>query len=301
MPYRPDRPASENQKRHRGWLWLVLVVVILAIAGWLYNRFGLSSAPVQQTTAVAPAAAASTHLAQPAPVANPTAPRYPVPTAGAPAAAATAPQATAKEEPSFVEALKRVLGVSSASANGVALSSLPSVLLPIPEGLVTRIVATVDALGRNGPIPVRIRPVPAPTSLPNVNRQGAELTWSDTNAVRYQPFVDTLDHTDIHALVRVYFHYYQLFQQAYEKLGFPNGYFNDRLVQVVDLMIATPPTPTPIELTQPHVLYQFADPALEALPAGQKLMMRIGPQNEALARAKLRELRSALASGHPAR
>ncbi|HEX7382535.1 MAG TPA: DUF3014 domain-containing protein [Nevskiaceae bacterium] len=302
MPYRPDKPELEPRRRHGAWLWLILVVVILAIAGWLYNRFGLSSAPEPPTASiasVAPAPAASTNLPETAPAGAPALPSFPVPTTST-ATPATASAAALKppSEASFFDALKGVLGKATSAGVGAA-SALPIDVFPISEGLVRRIVATVDALGRNGPIPVRVRPVPPPPGLPDVTREGSQLTWSDANCTRYQPFIETLSRTDIRALVRVYFHYYPLFQQAYERLGFPNGYFNDRLVQVVDLMIATPSVTPPIVLTQPQVLYQFADPTLEALPAGQKLMIRIGPRDEELVRAKLRELRAALVAGHP--
>jgi len=36
---------------------------------------------------------------------------------------------------------------------------------------------------------------------------------------------------DAKKLVSVYVHLYPLFQQAYVGLGYPDGYFNDRLVQ----------------------------------------------------------------------
>ena len=42
-------------------------------------------------------------------------------------------------------------------------------------------------------------------------------------------------------------------------------------------------------------MYQYADPKLESLSAGQKLLLRMGPANEAVVKAKLRELRAVLA------
>ena len=54
-------------------------------------------------------------------------------------------------------------------------------------------------------------------------------------------------------------------------------------------------------LTQPHVLYQYADPALESATAGQKILMRIGPADEGEVKARLRELRVQLLKRmHPA-
>ena len=51
----------------------------------------------------------------------------------------------------------------------------------------------------------------------------------------------------------------------------------------------------PIALVQPKALYQFADPELEKLSAGQKIMIRMGPANAAKVKAKLRQIRSELA------
>jgi len=88
--------------------------------------------------------------------------------------------------------------------------------------------------------------------------------------------------------------FYPLFQQAYRELGYPDGYFNDRLVVVIDHLLATPDVPQPVALRQPNVMYEYADPALESRSAGQKLLIRSGPANETAIKAKLREIRAAL-------
>ena len=100
---------------------------------------------------------------------------------------------------------------------------------------------------------------------------------------------------DVAAGRGVYRRYYPLFQQAYVDLGYPDGYFNDRLVEVIDHLLATPDVAGPIRLTQPSVFYQFADPSLEERSAGQKALIRLGPENAAIVKAKLRELRKEVA------
>jgi len=54
---------------------------------------------------------------------------------------------------------------------------------------------------------------------------------------------------------------------------------------------------------RPKVFWEFADPALEARSAGQKLMLRLGSANQAAVEQKLRELRALVAarSAAPAR
>jgi hypothetical protein len=44
-------------------------------------------------------------------------------------------------------------------------------------------------------------------------------------------------------------------------------------------------------------MYQFADPALEGLPAGQKILIRMGPENASIIKAKLAELRAIVTAG----
>jgi hypothetical protein len=98
-------------------------------------------------------------------------------------------------------------------------------------------------------------------------------------------------------LSALYIHYYPLFQQSYQNLGYPNGYFNDRLVEVIDSLLATPDPKEPVELVRPNVMYIYADPALEKRPAGQKLLIRMGPENAKVIKAKLTELRAAITAG----
>jgi hypothetical protein len=49
-----------------------------------------------------------------------------------------------------------------------------------------------------------------------------------------------------------------------------------------------------VRLVQPRVLYEYADPNLENLSAGQKTLIRMGRANALKIKAKLREIRAAL-------
>jgi hypothetical protein len=52
-------------------------------------------------------------------------------------------------------------------------------------------------------------------------------------------------------------------------------------------------------MTQPKVLYEFADPALEKRSAGQKIMLRLGADNMARAKRLLSAFRSELLRRSP--
>ncbi len=177
----------------------------------------------------------------------------------------------------------------------------------LTEGFVRRAVATVDNLPREL-APVMVWPV-KPTQGRFATLKGADGT-SETihadNAARYTPFVRFVDAIDSAQAVALYRRLYPLFQQAYEELGFPGRYFNDRLVQVLDHLIATPVQPGPLALklvevkgpvpsTRPWVRYEFADPALESLSAGQKMLLRTGADNHQRLRTKLVDLRARVA------
>ena len=110
------------------------------------------------------------------------------------------------------------------------------------------------------------------------------------------PRLHVLDNVDPATIAAVYQRLYPLFQQTYEDLGYPGQYFNDRLVGVIDHLLETPTLPRPVLLVQPSVLYEFADPAIESLSAGQKLLLRMGPSHATVVKAKLKALRSLIAA-----
>lgn len=161
------------------------------------------------------------------------------------------------------------------------------------KDFIRRVVATIDNLPRKK-IAVRLMPVKPPVGKFLTTGSGASLAISPDNDLRYEPFVHLAEAIDAGKLVTLYLHLYPLFQQAYVELGYPNGYFNDRLIQVIDDLLAAPDLKGPVMLVQPKVFYQFADPDLEARSAGQKIMMRVGADNEARLKAKLREIRAAI-------
>lgn len=166
----------------------------------------------------------------------------------------------------------------------------------VDEDLVRRITVTIDNLPREK-VAMRLRPVePMPDAFLAVGpEEGPMLDAS--NYARYRPYVDVVAAIDAAQAAAVYRRLYPLFQEAYEELGNPSSYFNDRLIEVIDHLLAAPEVRGPIPLARPNVLYEFADPELERRSAGQKFLIRIGPENAARVKAKLREFRAELMAG----
>jgi hypothetical protein len=168
----------------------------------------------------------------------------------------------------------------------------------VPQDLIRRIVATVDNLPRRS-LPARVRAVPPVPGTLEVARAGTATVVAEANAARYEPLVHLFETFDAQRLLYVYVDWYPRFQDAYRELGYPQGHFNDRLVEAIDTMLATPVLREPPAVTQPKVLWEFADPDLEALPAGQKLMLRMGPANAERVKARLLAVRHLVTQAVP--
>jgi hypothetical protein len=124
---------------------------------------------------------------------------------------------------------------------------------------------------------------------------GESRVLGAANFARYAPWVELVDSLDPDAAVALYRRLYPQFQSAYEQLGNPDGYFNDRVIEVIDHLLAAPEPPATIALVRPNVFYEFADPALEAESSGRKLLLRMGPGNAARVKMKLRDIRDQIA------
>jgi hypothetical protein len=253
--------------------------VVLAAAAAIYFYYSRQStepplpAPVRHTSAPAPASTEP-------PI------QHPVP---APEQTAPAPQPL----PALNDSDQPVHDALKALPGGAAVEKML-----VPQSLVRHIVVTIDNLPRKK-VAVELRPLKATAGQFITAGNGDHVTLAPQNYARYAPFIELVKSTDSKQLAALYFHFYPLFQQAYEDLGYPTQYFNDRVIEVIDNLLETPDLKGPVELVQPNVMYQYADPKLEALSAGQKTLLRMGSDDVAIIKSKLHELRALLAPRKP--
>ena len=110
------------------------------------------------------------------------------------------------------------------------------------------------------------------------------------------PFVAFVSSVDSAAAVRLYARMYPVLQLA-SRNWVQRPHLNYRVVKVIDHLLATPElvrtlqvqlteVKGPVPSTRPWVRYEYVDPELERLSAGQKAMLRVGPANEAEAEAR---------------
>lgn len=238
----------------------------------------------------------------------------PLPVQGAaPAPVASAPPAIVHPIEAVASAASQADGQPWTLANAAErLFGRKAVLqLLQTDDLARRVVATVDNLGREQATS-RLWPLnPAPDRF-RVRTEGGLTLIDPDNAQRYAAHLRLLESVDLSLLASAYVQLYPELQRAYEDLGHPGRPFNDRLVQVIDLLLATPefdrplavhmPTlNSPVQPARPWVLYELADPALQPLAAGQKLLLRMGPAHERRVKQWLRAWRRVVASAPPAR
>lgn len=174
-----------------------------------------------------------------------------------------------------------------------------------------RLVTTVDNLGRSHAPPMLWPVHPTPDRFMAHQLDGGPVIGAD-NGNRYTPLVLLVEEVDSVRMVDLYVRMYPMLQRAYEELGFPNRYFNDRMMDVIDLLLATPDVEYPVKLQlteikgpiaplRPWVRYEFADPDLESLSAGQKILVRVGSVNQRRLKGKLAEIRQELVRRAPKR
>ncbi|MEJ2180980.1 MAG: DUF3014 domain-containing protein [Gammaproteobacteria bacterium] len=166
------------------------------------------------------------------------------------------------------------------------------------SGIIHRFVVTIDALPKKK-LPNKFRLFPPTPGIFLIQKDASDkITVDPNNFTRYSTYMQLLDMLETEQFVKWYTRYYPLIQEAYDELGYKNRYFNDRFIFTIDHLLKTPEVVGTIQLVQPKVFYEYADPALESLSAGQKILLRIGPENAVIVKAKLTKIRKELAVPH---
>ncbi len=164
------------------------------------------------------------------------------------------------------------------------------------ENIVRRAVVTVDNL-TTGEVALKLRAVGTPQTPFAVTRSSGRMTLGAANYQRYEPYVDFVATLDGAQLAGLFRRYEPLMDEAYAELGYPDRRFADRVVEVIDHLLQVPETAAAPRLSQPNVIYEFANAELESASAGHKLLLRMGPANAEVILQKLAEIRRELVRG----
>ncbi|SHI45855.1 Protein of unknown function [Malonomonas rubra DSM 5091] len=278
-------------------LLIFILVIIIAVLGLtiFMQKTTQPPVPVQQELAV---------VEQPEPVKKPIV-HYPVPT---PPPVTEVPDEETQEQSAAPEVKEPELPktlppieqsdqtIEEALQNLKLGDSLSRIILL--ENFIQRLVTTIDNLPEKKLPRAHLPIVPPKPPFIVAGTEDSPQT-SRRNFARYANHVKLLETLDSSLALKLYIHFYPLFQTAYEQLGYNNAYFNDRLVYVIGHLLETPEPNEPIALTQPVIVYKYADPLLEQLSTGQKMLLRIGPENRSKAKKILASYRDKLINLHP--
>ncbi len=161
------------------------------------------------------------------------------------------------------------------------------------ENVIRDFVALVDNLAA-GVVARDSAIIKGPEARFMIEEVDGQLFMNPQSYQRYDNIIDWFVGMDNRALVAVFTQYEPLFDEAYAEISRPGTSFRKRLEGAVNVLNATPVQHGLIELQSDKIMYTYADEKLESLPAAQRQMLRIGPDNMARVTTKLNELVQAL-------
>lgn len=266
----PAVPAPPPPPDSRGGaspaLWIAIAAVVVVIAG-----FFVASRWFRPSAASPPPPIGAAVQATPEPTATPT-----------PVDDSVGPLPPLDESDAFVRDLV------------ARLSDRPELAtFLVPEQLVRRFVATVDNLAEGvspGTHLVHLRPAEG------FSARKVDGRWlvDPRSYQRFDLATSVFVSLDTEKAARLYSALRPLLDAAYLELGYPGRTFDQTLAAAIDRMLAVQPPLSPPELVPQATVFVYADPELEALPAAEKHLLRLGPENARRVQGKLRELARAI-------
>lgn len=242
--------------------WAGIALLIAALGGGAYFMFG-RRAPTTRTAAAPPPVAAG-----------------PSPSLGGRGAAVQLPPL----EDSDALVREHVRAVSDSPAVAAWLTT---------RGLVRNLTVVVTNIV-DGANPAKQLSVLKPsTPFRVVQRDGR--TYIDPRSYdRYTAVADGVASIDADKAAALYSTFKPLIETAYKELGSNNPSFDRALERAITAILATPVLKDPVPLKELVITYAYADDRLENMTPAQKLLMRTGPRNLGLIKAKVRDIAIAL-------
>lgn len=263
LPERMDAP-------HNGPKIAAAALLVIAVAATGYFIFRNRTAPAP-VTAAAPAAA---------------------PAAPTDAASPLGAEAPAIDLPPLDQSDEVVRGLVK------ELTSNPSVLAWLAtNNLIRNFTVVVTNIAAGEPVTKQV-PALRPHGGFQVDGRGEDYSISPRGYARYLPLATAASSVPPENLAKLYTTLKPRINDAYSELGQTNTTFDQTLERALVLLLKTP-VPEGRIAVQPTraVEYRFTDPALEKLTPAQKLLIRLGPENQRTVQMSLRNI--ALALGIP--
>ena len=168
------------------------------------------------------------------------------------------------------------------------------------DDLVGALATAIDRLAQ-GQSPARDLAVLRPAQGFAVARPDGVAHTAAASHARYAPLVTAVAAVDPAALATVFLALEPRLAEAYARQGHPDGGFAAAVQRAIAVVAATPDVPADAALVPGVGGYAYADPALEQLPAAQKHVARMGPEQAGRVRESARRFGEALRAARAAR
>lgn len=260
------KTSFSQQQYGRASLWVILICALLAILVGAFIFWGKRSDhdSIDKT-------------AQSAPVQQVNLPQAPVAT----------PPPLPEPEPEVIETYRLAGELPTIDTSDAKLKAHLNLVnakaivnLLEHEQVLRKFVVLVDQAAK-GDWSAQHLPVIAPDTAFKVEKTAeADTFYIDKDSFqRFTPYMSAIEEMPAPVLLAFYRYYEPLLETAYQELGYPEGAFRLALVNALQLTANSPRFEGDIELTVDEANYNYVDEQLASLPAIQKLMIRVGPDN----------------------
>ncbi|MCL2915303.1 DUF3014 domain-containing protein [Shewanella corallii] len=283
-----DRLVSQEKSSGTNGIAIAAIILVLIASGGAYFYFSKDSTPepalpTEQLVLPEPSPA------EPLPVTEPVVEPEPEPVVETPSQPTVVPEPEIDPLPTLNDSDTYIQEKTVKLADGMDISRLL-----VTQDMARQFVVFVDNLAQ-GELARKVSPLKGPTQTFTVTDITDKTYLNPDSYHRYDVYADFLSSLNEEQLATTYDKLLPLLDEAFAELGYQDLSFNERVEEAIDEMLAAPVIEDPIELSTISVNYQFVDPELEALPAAQKLMIRMGPDNSRKVKAVLKKLKQQLA------
>ena len=144
-----------------------------------------------------------------------------------------------------------------------------------------------------GEVPYKLLPIARPKGAFPIADDGTQVTVSADGFARYDALAQWLMSLDVEALAAALARFTPLFREAWSYYGEEAEAFDFAVISALDMVASTPEVDLgSARLVRKEAVWLYEDPAIEGLPAIQKQVLRMGPDNAAIVKDKASQART---------
>ena len=161
----------------------------------------------------------------------------------------------------------------------------------IPGNIIERSASLIYLMAQ-GDVPYKLLPVSRPKAAFPISDDGTQVVTDPAGFKRYDALTQWVQSLDLESLLSSLEWFTPLFREAWSYYGEDPAAFDMAVVMTLDLVIATPELElSEARLIRKEAVWIFEDPAIEGLAPIQKQVLRMGPENAEVVKAKAAEAR----------